>query len=188
MGPMVELHKAPVVALVKKRFMQSFREMPHTCELRPAFHGTNAANHASIFERGLLIPGDGNELGVVHGAAHGRGVYTANIDAAWLSRGFCSHPVMLVCGVIQSDFVRHVGDAMVVGKSEHVVPLFYGKADGFDERGTGHRPTSKVPIALNRAGPPQRSQPSLKATPKEAKKEDKSSKFKARLERKSKRH
>jgi len=187
-GPMVALHKAPVGEVVKKRFMQSFREMPHTCELRPAFHGTNAANHDSIFNRGLLIPGDQNELSVVHGAAHGRGVYTANIDAAWLSKGFCSHPVMLICGVIQSDFVRHVGDAMVVGKAEHVVPLFYGSADGFDEHGTGQRPISKVPIATQQTLPPKRSQTSPKAPPKEAKKEDKSSKFKARLERKSKRH
>merc|ERR1740116_604551 len=94
--------------------------------MRPAFHGTDAANHNSIVKRGLLIPGQGNELKVAHGAAHGKGVYTANVDAAWLSRGFCSAPTMLVCAVLQSDAVRHVGDAMVVSKEEHVVPMFEG--------------------------------------------------------------
>merc|ERR1712217_36414 len=103
--------------------------MGPNAEMRPAFHGTNAANHKSIFNRGLLIPGAGNELQVIHGAAHGRGVYTANIDAAWLSRSFCTAPTMLVCAVLQTDAVRHVGDAMVVGKAEHVVPLFVGTGE-----------------------------------------------------------
>jgi hypothetical protein len=123
-----ELHKAPLNKAVQARFMKAFLELPSGCELRPAFHGTNSANHGSIFKRGLLIPGDENELKVIHGAAHGRGVYTANVDAAWLSQGFITgDPVMLICGVLQTDCVRHVGDAMVVGKSEHVVPFYCGK-------------------------------------------------------------
>merc|ERR1719384_1562939 len=100
--------------------------------MRPAFHGTNAVNHKSIFNRGLLIPGQDNELQVIHGAAHGRGVYTANVDAAWLSKGFCTQPRMLVCAVLDSsEVVRHVGDAMVVARSDHVVPLFEGAGGSF---------------------------------------------------------
>merc|ERR1712072_581926 len=102
-----------------------------TVELRPAFHGTDAVNHNSIFKRGLLIPGADTGVTMKNGAAHGRGVYTANVDAAWLSRGFCDSPAMLVCAVLQSDMVSHVGDAMVVGNYDHVVPLFIATAESF---------------------------------------------------------
>merc|ERR1712228_109676 len=143
--------------------MQSIREMP-SGELRPAFHGTNAANHSSIFERGLLIPGEGNELRVVHGAAHGKGVYTANVDAAWLSRGFCYNPQMLVCAVLQSSAVRHVGDAMVVGRADHVVPLFEGEGRYF---GNSPPASGVVPI------PPKLAAATLPAKPVAAPAKDK---------------
>merc|ERR1711920_257027 len=71
-------------------------------------------------------------LRVVHGAAHGTGIYTANIDAPWLSRGFCTGPSILVCAVLQSDEIRHVRDAMVVRQADHVVPLFEGIAQSMD--------------------------------------------------------
>merc|ERR1712232_1245383 len=112
----IELRPAPIAREVQERFMSSVLGMPGV-EMRPAWHGTDVHNHSSIFKTGLLIPGRGNNLKVVHGAAHGSGVYTANIDAAWLSRGFCTAPALLVCAVLQSSDVRHVGDAMVVGKA-----------------------------------------------------------------------
>lgn len=118
----IKLAWTPLHSAVQVRFMKNLAKTGAV--LRPAFHGTNFSNHSSIFHRGLLIPGENNELKVVHGAAHGRGVYTANIDAACLSRGFCSAPAMLVCAVLQTSFVRHVGDAMVVGVADHVIPLF----------------------------------------------------------------
>merc|ERR550532_3262879 len=104
------------------RFMQAFSLT--NADIRPAFHGTNANNYNSIFQRGLLIPGHGNELQIIHGAAHGTGIYTANIDAAWLSRGFCTEQSMLVCAVIHTMSVRHHGDAMIVPRSELVLTFF----------------------------------------------------------------
>jgi hypothetical protein len=95
-------------------------------KVAPALHGTSAANLDSIYQRGLLVPGQGNELQVVNGAAHGTGVYTANLNASWLSAGFCSGPKMLVCAVLETSEVRHVQDAQVVANSAHVVPLFLG--------------------------------------------------------------
>jgi hypothetical protein len=90
----------------------------------PVLHGTNASNHEAIFVRGLLIPGCGNELRIVNGAAHGRGIYTAGLHASWLSRRFCSERRMLVCAVCAGGDLRYVKDAIVVRKAEHVVPLF----------------------------------------------------------------
>merc|ERR1711988_1867856 len=109
-GNSAVLSPAPIAKAVHERFLASLAEH-NAVEIRPAFHGTNVVNHKSIFERGLLIPGRGNELKIVHGAVHGQGVYTANVDAAWLSKGFCSDPCMLVCAVLQSQ-VRYAGDAM----------------------------------------------------------------------------
>lgn len=115
---------------VCQRFMQEVEANP-AVEIRPAFHGSAAKNYPSIARRGLLIPGDKNELRVVNGAAHGRGVYTANVDSAWLSVGFCDEPHLLICAVLDSTSVRHVGDAMVVGKASHVVPIFEAYGDCF---------------------------------------------------------
>jgi len=124
---------ASIAPEVRQRFMSAVFGNP-TAELRPAFHGTDASNHESIFKRGLLVPGDESGIKVVHGQAHGRGVYTANVDAAWLSKGFCTHPRMLVCAVLDSaEVVRHVGDAMVVAQSDHVVPLFEGIGASFQD-------------------------------------------------------
>mmetsp|Transcript_136442 Transcript_136442/g.262032 ORF Transcript_136442/g.262032 Transcript_136442/m.262032 type:complete len:107 (-) Transcript_136442:47-367(-) len=98
----------------------------------------------SIFDRGLLIPGIGNKLRVEHGAAHGRGIYTAKVHNPNLSAGFarCING-MLVVGVLddalaadvrkrlgsrivqaESKAIRHVGDAMVIFDSSRVLPLF----------------------------------------------------------------
>jgi len=122
----VRLRPAPLAHHVMERFMHAVKAASgsSTKMVRPAFHGSAAKNYPSIFERGLLIPGDGNELRIVHGAAHGHGVYTANVDAAWLSAGFCDQPHMLVCAVLDDECVRHVGDAMVVGQANHVAPIF----------------------------------------------------------------
>lgn len=175
----VRLHPAPLHEDVKARFMRSFSEFPGV-EVRPAFHGTDLKNHSSIFRNGLLIPGMGNSLKVVHGAVHGTGIYTANIDAAWLSRGFCSAPVMLVCGVLQTTSVKYVMDAMVVGVADHVVPLFYGEAV------TNKDMFSEEPV-VNATAASRYPAVALKVTTTKSK-EDKSEKFKARLARRSKRH
>jgi len=186
----VQLYPAPVSEMVKERFMQVQRELPH-CELRPAFHGTNRANHPSIFKHGLLIPGDGNELKIEHGAAHGRGVYTANIDAAWLSREFCTAPVMLICGVLQTDSVRHIFDAMVVGKSEHVIPLFVGQQQTqvCDQLRLNYCPTMVSATQVGATSKVPKNTTNLpKGADSQEKKAQKSSKFKAQVARKATPH
>merc|ERR1712232_567248 len=115
---------APMAKEVYEPFMQVLKKaFPN---VKPAFHGTDARNHGSIFNRGLLIPGmgKGSDLSIVNGAVHGRGIYTANINAAWLSLGFCSAPRILVCAVVQSSKVTHPGDAMVVFDASHVIPVY----------------------------------------------------------------
>jgi hypothetical protein len=124
----VELRPAPLGESVQNAFMHSLRggigKHGVVPQVRPAWHGTNADNHASIFARGLLIPGIGNDLTIVNGAVHGRGIYTANLNAAWLSLGFCSGNSILVCAVLQLGSVTYPGDAMVVFNPSHVIPLF----------------------------------------------------------------
>jgi len=195
--PPITLGPAPLSLEVKQRFMKSILAMP-SAEVRPAFHGTDAANHASIFKRGVLIPGQSNELRVVHGAAHGTGVYTANVDAAWLSKSFCSDSTMLVCAVIQSNVIRHVGDAMVVGNHDHVIPLFEASAPSFLDAvvRTAPKPAPVVPqlpsVAAKPAAtlqlPAEVSSGKGKLRSDAKAKEDKSSKFKARLAKRSQRH
>merc|ERR1712187_1011 len=102
------------------------------------------SNHESIFTQGMLIPGEGNDIKVANGSAHGNGVYVAKLSNPWLSQGFVRGAnKMLICGVVddakattlpqrfgfshatrESNTVRHVGDAMVVFDSSCVAPLF----------------------------------------------------------------
>mmetsp|Transcript_98050 Transcript_98050/g.277941 ORF Transcript_98050/g.277941 Transcript_98050/m.277941 type:complete len:254 (+) Transcript_98050:192-953(+) len=185
-GGSVALRPAPLAGQVRTRFMSAVWKLPGA-ELRPAFHGTHADNHPAIFKSGLLIPGEGNDLKIAHGAAHGKGVYTANVDAAWLSRGFCSAPRMLVCAVLQAD-VHHVRDAMVVRTADHVVPLCEAVGEYFAD-------APEVPRAVAVAKPPAAAAklPAQQAPPKAAlkaaaKPQSKQSKFLTRLAARSQRH
>lgn len=142
---------APVSKEVQARFLGCMRETGIT-SATPAFHGSAAENYSSIYEKGLLIPGKKTGVKVVHGSAHGVGIYTAQIHKPSLSAGFCSEPRMLVCGVLddampamstervgrlsvtaKSEVIKHVGDAMVVFDEARVVPLF--EASGEELRG-----------------------------------------------------
>merc|ERR1712110_754215 len=96
-------------------------------------------------------------MGVVHGAAHGRGVYTAKVDAAWLSAGFCTEPRILICAVLDLGCVTFPGDAMVVSNSAHVVPLFEAVGSGSKDVDLKNarisrwqRPADKLSIAAQR--------------------------------------
>merc|ERR1711904_683787 len=62
----VQLFPAPVSHAVQKRFMTCANKngSGFVC---PGFHGTDCTKHSSIFQHGLLIPGEGNKLKVVHG-------------------------------------------------------------------------------------------------------------------------
>merc|ERR1712032_846892 len=133
----------------QQRFMDGTQELEG--ELVPTYHGSRMENYGPICARGLLVPGRGNELRVVNGAAHGRGIYTARVGAPSVSMGFCSDPKMLVCGVMddadpltqhqfvcgghnlfsQSQTIKHVGDAVVVFDERRIVPLFEVSAGEF---------------------------------------------------------
>merc|ERR1712039_939531 len=142
----LELIPAPLAPEVQTSFLEVWKnDAGPTVALRPVFHGTNKKNLASIFERGFLVPGMGNGLKVVNGSAHGLGIYTANLGAATLSRGFSRGAEgLLVGGVLddakpvdsnqlcgnlrllaESPAVRHVGVATVVFDPRHVAPFFY---------------------------------------------------------------
>jgi hypothetical protein len=148
-GPL-KLRATPVSREVQNRFIEECADT-RGGEVVPAYHGSQAQNYDSICERGLLIPGRGNELAIVNGAAHGRGIYTARVDAPSLSMTFCTEPRLLVCGVLddslelmpeqescgrfavgaQSQSIKHVGDAIVVFNDRRVIPLFEAAADEF---------------------------------------------------------
>jgi len=111
----------------------------------PLWHGTRSCHLNSISQRGLLVPGSRSDVKVVHGSAHGLGVYTARVTAPWLSEGFASRGGLLVCAGMdqsvalsqtqmhkvgaytvtrESSSVRHVGDAVVFFDHSLVAPLF----------------------------------------------------------------
>lgn len=139
------LKPAPVAREVQERFLAVCGNGRHfASKISAGFHGTPGSVHESIFSKGLLIPGQNNDLVNRNGTAHGNGVYIAKLNNPWLSQGF-AHGTnkMLVCGVMddavnlrqvarlgsfgvtkKSDNVRHVGDAMVVFESACVAPLF----------------------------------------------------------------
>lgn len=146
--PPITMRPAPLARSVPDAFIKAAHSSWD--KVRPTLHGTDAANHESIFAHGLLIPGAANRLKVRHGAAHGAGVYTSTLENAWLSKGFCTEPRLLVCGVVddakplaqpqligrlmmtsESSTVRHVGGAIVVLDESRVLPLFEASALGF---------------------------------------------------------
>lgn len=112
----VVLNVTPLKPAVQERFVKCFNKYcvrnkygaRDTSCMVPALHGTDPKNYESIFRRGLLIPGRGNNIGVAHGSCYGVGIYTAKLSNPLLSQGFCSRkPCMLVCCVID-DVECHV--------------------------------------------------------------------------------
>merc|ERR1712113_168133 len=130
-----KIEPAPLAFSVRQSFMTAMQKAAcsksKAFSVHAGFHGTCLKNHKSICDRGLLIPGQSNELTIVNGAAHGRGVYVAQKHAAWLSFGFCSSPKMFICAVLDVGYVTYPGDAMVVARSTDVVPLFIASGSGF---------------------------------------------------------
>lgn len=122
---------APLAPGVQQQFLTACSsghkwtdELP--CNLRPAIHGTNAALFDSIFARGLLIPGQGNDLHVVHGSACGLGIYTTNPENAATSRSYCTVPRMLICGLLDTEdsTVKRYNWGWVIFDACLVAPLF----------------------------------------------------------------
>jgi len=180
----ISLTKAPLAQEVKDRFLQSYLQMNASkAHLRPTLHGTNARNHPSIFQKGLLVPGQRNDITVRNGLSHGDGVYTSALDSAWLSAGFCTEPRMLVCGVIddaspvprrpiglgrlfltaESEAIRHVGNAIIALQSTRVAPLYEAVGERFasptqqhvssSSPATQHQSTQSQPIKASQSEP-----------------------------------
>merc|ERR1711871_1276803 len=140
----IHVAPAPVSTDVQQRFLEARKTL--SGDLKPGYHGTNVSSLPSIYEKGLLIPGQDNGISVANGSAHGLGVYTARVNAPALSWGFCRAPTqmerrMVVCGILddapqaacsytmgirtvsrESQNVRHVGDAMVIFDDRRVAP------------------------------------------------------------------
>lgn len=100
--------------------------------LVPALHGTDGNNLDSIYQHGLMIPGQGNQLRVANGSAHGVGIYSASMDNPALSRNYMrgADPPVLVCGVLDSDVdqeVYHAGGALVIFDEHRIAPLFVAR-------------------------------------------------------------
>lgn len=134
----IGLTPVPLGEEVSKRFLEGKRSLRG--QLRPAFHGTAETNLPSIFQRGLLIPGHGNELRVINGSVNGLGIYTAQVHNPSLSMGYSrGSKKLLICGVLDDaelgaytgvEDIRHVGGAMVVFNEIRVAPLFQASLDG----------------------------------------------------------
>jgi len=103
------LQPAPIASHVQNRFLEK-------CNLYGAktlvlgYHGTPECNHASIFNEGLLVPGQGNSVRIANGNAHGRGIYIAEKGAEYLSMSFLrGSSKLLVCGVVDNTIVEQAG-------------------------------------------------------------------------------
>merc|ERR1711972_413579 len=82
---------APVSENVQRRFLDAHSTLSGA--LKPAYHGTNVANLPSIYDKGLLIPGErGNGIRIANGSVRGVGIYTATVCNPALSWGFCRAP------------------------------------------------------------------------------------------------
>ncbi|CAK8994298.1 unnamed protein product [Durusdinium trenchii] len=139
----VELRAAPVNKSLQSRFLSCKDKQPDT--LSPVLHGTDERNLPSIYQKGLLVPAGDNNVKVLHGSSHGRGIYTSKTNNTALSFGFSkglARP-LLICAVLddavalpspvrcgnhyitaESAQVRHVGDAIVVFDESKLLPLF----------------------------------------------------------------
>jgi len=127
-GAPFQLKATPLSMEVAERFQKAC-EGELQGELVPAFHGTNEANLGSIYAQGLVIPGQGNNIRVANGSAHGLGIYTAVVSNPGLSRSYArgSYQPLLVCGVLDSKDrmdVYNTGTARVIFDTRRVAPLF----------------------------------------------------------------
>jgi len=120
---------APINRVVVNKFSHKWRELAQVNNrTAPAmcFHGTNTRNYPGIMERGLLVPGQGqNPIAVAHGSAYGVGIYLGMSPATSLSY-VAGEQKMLVCAVLLgSRFVTSPdNNIVVVFNSAQVVPCF----------------------------------------------------------------
>ncbi|CAK0896091.1 unnamed protein product, partial [Prorocentrum cordatum] len=122
----VQLAPAPVGSDPVNRFLDAKKRMT-SCNMLPVYHGTDPTNFESIFKRGLLIPGKGNDLRVVNGSAHGLGIYTGMLEHPWLSMSYSKERRLLVCACLDggaSPPLKRGSGALVIFNADLVIPMF----------------------------------------------------------------
>jgi len=94
------------------------------------FHGTNSYNHASIKEKGLVVPGK-HGVRVVNGSAYGVGIYLARCPRMSLSY-VRQEPKLLVCAVLTGDTtkVTNHGNVLVAKDDAYVLPCYVVEYSG----------------------------------------------------------
>lgn len=81
-----------------------------------AYHGTPECNVQSIVERGLLVPGQGNDIKIAHGSRYGIGIYTS-VDpriSVMYCEGGCK---IFLCAVI-------VGNKVYTAMHDNIIVSF----------------------------------------------------------------
>ena len=128
--------------------LQAFTKWAAAVGVQPrvAWHGTSAGHHDSIARHGLLVPGgDGvssrwagkPNVGVVHGQAHGKGIYTSTTPGT--ASAYARDGSMLLTAVLDTpDDTHHpahgLTDIMVVKREDNVLPMY---EVGFERTGSG---------------------------------------------------
>eukprot|EP00931_Biecheleriopsis_adriatica_P096417 TRINITY_DN7006_c0_g1_i2.p1 TRINITY_DN7006_c0_g1~~TRINITY_DN7006_c0_g1_i2.p1 ORF type:complete len:523 (-),score=114.49 TRINITY_DN7006_c0_g1_i2:44-1612(-) len=103
LGPDTTIRKIHPNESVKHRFLDTLRRLDHTVSV--GYHGTALQNIDCISRQGLRKPGNGG-IKVVHGSAHGVGIYTAKLGSASLSKGFASgHSQLFICAICDTSAV-----------------------------------------------------------------------------------
>lgn len=103
---MENFRPAPIASDVQDRFLDKYNFYgPEALVL--GYHGTSESNHASIFSKGLQVPGN-EGVTVANGNAHGKGIYIAEKGAQYLSMSFLrGSSQILVCGVVDNTLVKN---------------------------------------------------------------------------------
>jgi len=131
MGHPISLLPVPLAHEVQERFVESCCKFPG--RIIPVFHGTHESNKESIFRRGLLIPSAENELKVVHGSAHGLGIYAADLSSPQTAMHYSSNRHLLVCAMlVETDdaSIKTGNGFFVVFDHYRIAPLFEACGQG----------------------------------------------------------
>ena len=91
-----------------------------------ALHGTESHNIESILSKGLLIPGQDNDVRVRNGQASGWGIYLSVTDPRESVHYCRGGGKMIACAVLLSDRVNvsHRNDFIVVRDESYILPCF----------------------------------------------------------------
>lgn len=131
MGSPISLLPVPLAHEVQERFVESCCKFPG--RIIPVFHGTHESNKESIFRRGLLIPSVENGLKVVHGSAHGLGIYAADLSSPQTAMHYSPNRHLLVCAMlVETDHasIKTGSGFFVVFDHCRIAPLFEARGQG----------------------------------------------------------